>query len=351
MVASQTEAAPAHSGWRCRRLSFGARARWTGSLAACEAAILTSMNSNTFYRLGAVSVLDLIGNDASQILNNLTTNDIASLASGQGCESFVTNVRGKTLGHVQVFRTDEGYRCIGPAGQSERLAEHADRYTIREDAEPRVLDTDFAAALLAPGAAAAVPVTLPEPRQPHESSWAVTQLGALPVQVYRVPWLGEGSLLLLALADQADELSDWLGNQRLAVADEAAFHQARVPVGFPWYGIDVDESNLPQEADRDAQALSFTKGCYLGQETVARLDALGQVQKKLVRWSIAGAVPAAGTALVAGEKTVGRLTSVAASGEEDAVAIGMARRSHFDPGAAADGTDEATGQTFAARVL
>lgn len=309
------------------------------------------MDTDTFYRLSALSVLDIIGTDAGQIVSNLTTNEIASLPSGQGCETFVTNVRGKMLGHVHIFRTDEGYRCVGPAGQSERLAEHVDRYTIREDAEPRVLDAEFSAAVLAPGTAAALPVDLPEPQRPHGVSWAIAQLGSLAVQAYRVPWIGEGSLLLLALADQADELSGWLSDQPLSVADEAAFQQRRVLAGFPWYGIDLNESNLPQEADRNEQSISFTKGCYLGQETVARLDALGQVQKKLVSWSISGAVPAAGTAVTSGEKTVGRLTSVTAGGDEDAIAIGMTRRSHFDPGATATGTDEATGAEFTARVV
>lgn len=309
------------------------------------------MNTDAFYRLGALSVLDVIGTDAGQIVSNLTTNEVTSLLSGQGCETFVTNVRGKILGHVQIFRTDEGYRCIGPAGQSERLAEHVDRYTIREDAEPRVLDAEFSAAVLAPDTAAALPVDLPESRQPYGVSWGIAQLGSLLVQAYRVPWIGEGALLLLALADQADELSGWLSDQELSVADEAAFQQRRVLAGYPWYGIDLDESNLPQEADRNEQSISFTKGCYLGQETVARLDALGQVQKKLVSWTISGAVPAAGTAVTANEKTVGRLTSVIAGGDEDAIAIGMARRSHFDSGATATGTDEATGAEFTARVI
>ena len=115
-------------------------------------------------------------------------------------------------------------------------------------------------------------------------------------------------------------------------------------------GVDLDESNLPQEADRDALAISFTKGCYLGQETVARLDALGQVQKKLVGWSITGAVPAAGDTVQCDEKTVGRLTSVADHGDGTASALGMARRSHFDVGARAAGTVASTGQPFTAIV-
>ena len=135
------------------------------------------------------------------------------------------------------------------------------------------------------------------------------------------------------------------------VGDEASFHCVRTLAGFPWYGVDLDETNLPQEADRDALAISFTKGCYLGQETVARLDALGQVQRKLVRWSITGGVPAAGATLVAGEKTVGRLTSVAADDRGGAIAIGFARRSHFEAGATAVGINPLTSAEFTGTVI
>ena len=61
-----------------------------------------------------------------------------------------------------------------------------------------------------------------------------------------------------------------------------AMHQARIERGTPWAGIDVTEANLPQELARDARTLSFTKGCYIGQETVARIDALGHVNRTLV---------------------------------------------------------------------
>ena len=168
---------------------------------------------------------------------------------------------------------------------------------------------------------------------------------------YQSPWLGRGSVVLVVAGGLAQSLSGWLAASGITLEDEGAFHAHRTRCGFPWFGTDLDESNLPQEADRNEQAISFTKGCYLGQETVARLDALGQVQKKLVRWSIRGGVPASGTALTASDKTVGRLTSVAAGEDGDAIAIGMARRSHFESGAMARGVDPETQQPLEARVM
>ncbi|MEM7313512.1 MAG: hypothetical protein AAF497_10205, partial [Planctomycetota bacterium] len=80
----------------------------------------------------------------------------------------------------------------------------------------------------------------------------------------------------------------------------------------PKYGVDITEKNLPQEVGRDKLAISFTKGCYLGQETVARIDAMGHVNWHLVRIKIESEfVPAADTEISAGEKVVGRITSAA----------------------------------------
>jgi folate-binding protein YgfZ len=89
-----------------------------------------------------------------------------------------------------------------------------------------------------------------------------------------------------------------------------ALEMIRVEQGYPWYGIDISEENLPQEVDRNAQAISFTKGCYLGQEPVARIDALGHVNKVLGGVTFTGEeLPTAGRELWADGKVVGQVTS------------------------------------------
>jgi folate-binding protein YgfZ len=231
---------------------------------------------------------------------------------------------------------------IGAPGQSEAIHAHIDRYTIREDATPEIQDDLYAALVLCPHAA-------------DLASWSLTDgvvlkscpqtIGGIAVTAYATRWLGEGTVVVLCPTEEVDRVAEGLiqqlasttGGPPLELGDEAAFHQQRTRVGFPWLGIDLDDSNLPQEADRDDVAISFTKGCYLGQETVARLDALGQVQKKLVRWSISGGVPTVGATLESDGKKVARLTSVVAEDADHALAIGFARRSHFDAGSTADG--------------
>jgi folate-binding protein YgfZ len=306
------------------------------------------MSSPIFYRLNSVAVLDVTGADAGMIIHNLTTNEVKSLEVGEGRETFITDVRGKMLGHVCLFREQDSLRMIGPAGQTERLAQHVDRYTIREDATPVIRDEEFVALVLPSEAAAAIGISTQLGEQPSKST---CRIGDTEVSAYSTRWLGEGTVVLLVPRVDENRICETLESQSFTSAGEAEFHRARTIAGFPWYGIDLDDSNLPQEADRDSLAVSFTKGCYLGQETVARLDALGQVQKKLVRWSISGDLPNVNAKLVSEEKTVGRLTSVAADRDGGVSAIGFARRSHFDPGATATGINESTGSEFIGTVV
>lgn len=313
-----------------------------------DAAILLAMSNPIFYRLDSISVLDISGADADAIVHNVTTNEVKSLSVGEGRETFVTDVKGKTLGHVFLFREPGCLRMIGPAGQSATLAQHLDHYTIREDATPIVRDGEFSGLVLTSDAAAALDVATLSSGQLAGST---CRIGDTEVRAYTTRWLGEGTIVLLVRPADETRVCQQLQSQSLCSADESEMHSVRTIASFPWFGIDLDDSNLPQEANRDSLAISFTKGCYLGQETVARLDALGQVQKKLVQWSIPDTLPAANTKLMVDEKVVGRLTSVASDGAGGAIAIGYARRSHFDPGASAQGLNDATGDEFTATVV
>jgi len=313
--------------------------------------MLARMNKYSIYRLDQLSVVQVTGADASTILHNLTTNEVRSLGDGEGRETFITDVRGKTLGHVCLFKHQDGLRLLGPFGQSEAIYSHIDRYTIREDATAEIQDSEFAGFVIAPELAAGCGFHGDHEMALKSFSCDAADIDGVTLQGVR--WLGKNSLLLCLPVAQAERAIDILsalvpaGSQvqgadllKQQFGSEAAFHKARLVAGFPWYGVDLDDSNLPQEADRDTETISFTKGCYLGQETVARLDAMGQVQKKLVRWKISGGVPLAGSSLVADEKKVARLTSVASTDQHGVLALGFARRSHFEPGASAVGVIE-----------
>ena len=334
-----------------------------------------------FVLLPQLSVVVVTGADAPKIANNLCTANVLTLGVGDGSEAFITEVRGKMLGHVCLYRTDPGLILIGAGpsssgasstgeeavSQAAAVVAHLDRYTLREDSVPTDASGEYAGLLLDRELAASLDASLASlcdgvadgKLVARSITTAVSELlgdgagvaGSL--VCYSVPWWEGGAVLILAEPSLVDRLADRLRQRGHADAsgvvevEEAEFHRLRIEAFFPWYGVDVNATHLPQEADRDRIAISFTKGCYLGQETVARLDALGQVQKKLVRFRITcSEKPSPGTELRDGEKVVGRLTSVAADGLAQSlvmnsfVAMGFARRSHFEPGSRASGVTE-----------
>lgn len=315
------------------------------------------MNSPAFYPLDRISVVDVTGTDAAIIVNNLTTNEVTPLKVGEGRETFVTDVRGKAIGHLFLYRVGSGksdlIRLIGPAGQSKQIVEHVDRYTIREDAAGIIRDNEFCGIVLCSSAAELILGCQMEGCQTGDSTivQSTCQIGEVDVTAYQTTWLGKGTAIVLVPAEEEATVSRTLQDLEISKGTMDDFHSRRVEVGFPWYGIDIDQSNLPQELDRDAEAISFTKGCYLGQETIARLDALGQVQRKLVRWSIQGAIPNCGETLSDHEKVVGRLTSIASLPSGETIALGFARRTHFEPGATAKGGDSSSGTEFIGTVI
>jgi folate-binding protein YgfZ len=323
-----------------------------------------------------LTVIDLLGVDGAKILNNLCTGAVLGVNPGEGLEFFITEIRGRTLGHVCGYRLADRWRLIGAANQATAIAAHIDRYTIREDAVPVDRSGEWSGLLIRPDDLATLgwqfrlgqPLRPPLLRCEHVAAVELnegdgsqgngTQGDAM--MLFEVPWLcdprrqseastdgGVASPLWLVAGPrlQIDAARASVARHGGEIASEEAFHCSRVAAKFPWYGIDLDDRNLPQEVGRDAQGISFTKGCYLGQETVARLDALGQVQKKLVGWVIeASQAPPANTELLSDGKVVGRLTSIAPGDRPGRfIALGYARRSHFEPGAVAawqvDGAD------------
>jgi folate-binding protein YgfZ len=113
--------------------------------------------------------------------------------------------------------------------------------------------------------------------------------------------------------------------------DEAAAEIVRVEHGRPRYGVDLDDSVIPQEAGLNERAVSFTKGCYVGQETVARLFYRGKPNRHLRGLKLSAPVEP-GTPLLLGEKEVGRLTSVAVSPSRGPIGLALVRR-QAEPGA------------------
>jgi folate-binding protein YgfZ len=265
---------------------------------------------NAYFDLRDWSSISVTGADRKPFLHNFSTNDVKGLAPGESCEAFFTNVKGKIVGHGLINCRDDEFVIFGPPGQAPHLIEHLDRYIIREDVQLVDRTAERRDLLLAS-----------DLREPA-GTFAWSLIGRS----------GERILELLA-TDLAESEARLLKEGFTSVGAEA-FNAARIEAGFPLYGLDFNDENLPQEVNRDRQAISFTKGCYLGQETVARIDALGHVNQKLARARFAGpAIPPRDTELIANGRTIGRVMSAAFSPKFAApLALAMIRREANAPG-------------------
>ena len=291
-----------------------------------------------FVELRDWSSVTLTGRDRQTFLNNFCTNEVKRLAPGDHCEAFITDVKGKTVGHGLVICRDDELVFVTAPGRAATLVAHLDRYVIREDVQIADTSADRAFVLVAGGDAA------------RKAMAAIADCGLRianlnlaignPQSEIR-NWLAVGDAFTSVFDVQSLELSRLVAalNAAGAVAcGRAAFEARRIEAGMPLYGVDFDANNLPQEIARNRQAISFTKGCYLGQETVARIDALGHVNQQLAGVRFQGSVvPAAGAELTHDGMVVGRVTSATYSPRLDSpLALAMLRRGHHSVGSQLD---------------
>ncbi len=283
--------------------------------------------------------LGLVGPDRAKLLHNLTTNDLRRLASGRGCEAFVTNLQGKTLGFVVALVGDDRILVRADPGTLVGLLPHLQKYGALEDVSlDDQSDRTFEYHLLGPQAGpllshlgAALPAA-------DDLSHHATTIAGHPVLLVReTPTVDPGLTVIGEVQDEPAvagailEAGRDLGLVRMA-PDQ--FEALRIEAGTPVYGKEITDANLPQELDRDRRAISFTKGCYLGQETVARLDALGHVNK-ILRGLIFDSpqAPPPGSALARDGKPAGTVTSSARSLRlGTGIGLGIVRVAHAEIG-------------------
>jgi folate-binding protein YgfZ len=279
--------------------------------------------------------LEVSGPDRAKFLHNLTTNDVKRLAVDLGQESFVTSLQGKTLGSVILLACDDCILLRADPGALAPLLPHLQKYGLfdditLDDASARTFEFHLAG----PGSEGLLRRlggVLPGAK---DLAHGATRIGDFPVRVVREAPTGRPGLTLIGDAAGAATVSERLRAEGtalgLAEGDAATFEAARIEAGTPRFGREVTADNLPQELGRDARAINFVKGCYLGQETVARIDALGHVNKHLKGLKFPpGPVPPIGATIEAGGKVAGKVTSAADSpGWMHPVALAFLRTAH-----------------------
>ncbi len=255
--------------------------------------------------------LALTGAEAKDFLHGQVTNDILGLEPGHGCYAAFLTHKGKMLGDLRVFDLGDELLLDCERVVLQELFNMINRFKLGREVElhKRTLQMGLLS-VIGPDA--------PALAGPAEHDNARVSLGGCDVVAVTTD---VGVDLFFA----AEDLPAVRAALDFPDGDEATAEVLRVERGRPRYGVDLDTSVIPQEAGLNERAVSFTKGCYVGQETVARLYYRGKPNRRLLGLRLSEPVEP-GTELRLGEKVVGRLGSVVVSPSHGPIALALVRR-------------------------
>jgi folate-binding protein YgfZ len=285
--------------------------------------------------LGWMRRVAVSGEDRVRWLSGMVTNTVKELAENAGAWNFVLNAQGRIQGDLHVWREGDDLSLEIAADQYDRLLTHLDRFIIMDDVELRPTSAVVAGQLsgetalgLAGPLAADLLARLGLPVPPEQMTSARVAWNGLELRVARAYGALAPHYELWARAAQVSALWQALVEAGAAPVGAASLEAFRIAEGIPAYGIDIAERDLPQETSQ-MRALSFNKGCYVGQEVVERVRSHGSVQRHLRQLEIFGPVPAVSAELTLdGGAVAGQITSAAelplASGKRS-FALGMIR--------------------------
>ena len=289
--------------------------------------------------------LCLLGADRKTFLNGQVTNNVKDLKMGEGCYAALITAKGKMQSDLNVFCLENELLLDFEPGFSESIAQRLEKYIIADDVQ--IVDVTPHYGLLtvqgpksaevvkrlelgesAAGILAAERVNKPL----NFASMKHETLGE--IYLMNQPRTGSTGFDLFVPTNSLGAVADKLIAAAKQVGGRAcgrqALETARIEAGIPRFGADMDETNLPPEAGLDSRAVSYTKGCYIGQEVIARIRTYGQVAKALRGLRLANdlkTLPAKGDKLFLGEKEIGYITSAIASPTfKQNIALGYVRR-------------------------
>src|SRR4051812_46462198 len=283
--------------------------------------------------------LALTGEERKEFLNGQVTNDVEALSEGEGCYAAFLTPKGKMLGDLRIL--DVGPPTHELLLDTERVALQAlfdmiRRYSLghRVELHKRTVESGLLSLVGPRAREVAGAVALPEAEHAH----AAAELAGRPVRLI----VTDEGVDVLCAADDVSEVADALREAGAVDVAESAAEVLRVERGRPRYGVDLDDSVIPQEAGLNERAVSFTKGCYVGQETVARLHYKGKPNRHL-RGLRLSAPAEPGAPLLHEDREVGRLASAVASPRLGPIGLALVRR-EAPPGSTVAVGDSATAE-------
>ena len=281
--------------------------------------------------------IQVSGGEVVMFLNGLITNDMKTLAVNSWMPAAFPNVQGRLLAGVRVIHRDDGFLIDTERETRETVLKLLERFTMAGDFRVADVTGEIACLSLQGKQAADVlrGVLGDQAAQVERQQVATATIGnGSRVDVIRATHTAEDGFDLFIDAKAVVELRDLLTGAGAQAVGPEVLESLRIEAGIARYGIDMDETNVVSETNLD-DAVSFTKGCYIGQEIIARIKYRGHVARKLTGLIVDGepALESSARILSAEEKEIGRITSSAFSPQlQQTIALGYVKYDFLPPG-------------------
>ena len=315
-------------------LCYGPEGTAAGSAVAAE---LRAMHEGAaLVDLSVRDTLRVTGPDRVSFLHGMVTNDVSGMPVGGVRYAALLTAKGAMVADARVLRREDDLLILLEPGLGPPVLAHLEKYLISEDASLADVSADFGQlALIGPRAWALARTVFGLPGvEPPAAEFLVGGMEQSGVLVLPSALLVPGVDLLIHRADLEtvfDALLDQGDEAGLRPAGWEALEARRIEQGVPRYGADMDERTIPLEANLE-RAIHYQKGCYIGQEVIARATFRGHVNRKLVGLTLSCDAPPRAE-LVQGDRKVGWLTSVVQlPGLTKPIALGYVHRAAAEPG-------------------
>ncbi len=288
-------------------------------------------NSAAWLALDTRGRFEARGRDRARFLHNITSNDVKKMAPGAGCYAFLLTAQGRIQADLHLFCFPDRFLIDTEPDLRAKLPGLILKYKVADQIDlDDVTDTTASIAVEGPGAEAALAACgapMPAADCAH-AAWGECT-------VARVSLTGQPGFRLYGPAGHRAEWIAQLEATGVHPATEDDARLVRIENGKPRYGDDIRDTSLPQETGQ-LRGVSFTKGCYLGQEIVERIRTQGRLNWKLVRVEIEASAPvSAGLKLTAKGEEAGEITSwVFSPRAAKVVALARVRSQFAEPGTA-----------------
>jgi folate-binding protein YgfZ len=284
------------------------------------------------------ALIRVTGADRRTYLQGLLTNDIEALTPGSGCYAAMLNAQGRMLADMRVLELGDAVLLAVARGVAAGIRDHLDRFVFSEDVQVEEERERSEVGLYGPAALRVLQAAGTEGGAPSDLFASTrVRIGGADAVLVRVDDIGIAGYAAICGSARRGTVVAALVAAGAVRASERDVEAVRIESGRPRFGADMDEDTIPLEAGIEDRAISRTKGCYVGQEVIVRVQdrGHGRVARRLVGLTLpaAAAAPAPGTAIAAAGKPIGRVTSAAFSPAlARPVALGYVHRDFAAPG-------------------